>query len=340
MIVFIASKLARLIVLLMAVTAISFTLVSLSPIDPVDAYIGADMLRVSPEQRELIAARWGLNQPPIARFGAWLSQVVQGNLGVSMIYNEPVIDVIASRFWASLGLMGIAWLTSGVLGFILGVIAGATQDRWPDRVIRWYAYTLASSPAFWVALLLLILFAVNLQIAPICCAVPPGKLAAEVTLADRLRHVALPALTLSIVGVAGITLHTRQKLIEVLHSDHALFARAQGESMTGWIRHHGIRNIALPAITLQFGSLSELFGGAVLVEQAFSYPGLGKAAVEAGLRGDVPLLLGVTLFSAIFVFTGNTLADLVYYLIDPRMRAARASARPVARRQRELEAVS
>jgi peptide/nickel transport system permease protein len=157
-------------------------------------------------------------------------------------------------------------------------------------------------------------------VTPICCAAPPGVLAADVTLWQHLHHLLLPAITLSIIGIANIALHTRQKLIDVLNSDYVLFARAQGESLGGVVRHHGLRNIILPALTLQFASLSELFGGSVLVEQVFAYPGLGAATVQAALRSDVPLLVGIVFFSALFVYTGNTLADLAYPLVDPRIR--------------------
>ncbi|MEO0490895.1 MAG: ABC transporter permease, partial [Cyanobacteria bacterium J06659_2] len=191
---------------------------------------------------------------------------------------------------------------------------------WIDRVIRLYAYTLASSPTFWVALLLLIVFSVSLKVTPICCAAPPGVLAAEVTVWQYLHHLLLPAIALSIIGIANIALHTRQKLIDVLHSDYILFARAQGEPLWGVIRHHGLRNLILPALTLQFASLSELFGGSVLVEQVFAYPGLGEATVQAALRSDIPLLVGIVFFSALFVYTGNTLADLAYPIVDPRIR--------------------
>jgi hypothetical protein len=145
---FLLAKLLRLSVLLAAVSAVSFALVSLSPIDPVDAYVGAEMLRIGPEQRELIAQRWGLDQPAVQRYGLWLGQLARGNLGTSMIFNEPVIDVIATRFWASLGLMAIAWLASGALGFALGVLAGARENSWLDKAVRWYAYTLASGFLF------------------------------------------------------------------------------------------------------------------------------------------------------------------------------------------------
>ncbi|WP_225913795.1 ABC transporter permease [Leptolyngbya ohadii] len=317
---FTVRKLIRLLLLLVAVSIFSFVLVSLSPVDPINAYVGADMLQISPEQRELIAQRWGLDEPMTTRFFLWLRQLASGNLGMSMIFNQPVSTVIADRFQASLQMLAIAWLLSGVLGLAMGILAGAKEGSWIDRMIRFYAYTLASSPTFWVALLLLIVFAVTLKVAPICCATPPGVLAQDVTPWQRLHHILLPAVTLSIIGVANITLHTRQKLIEVLNSDYVLFARAQGESLAGIVRHHGLRNVILPAITLQFASLSELFGGSVLAEQVFAYPGLGKATVDAALRSDVPLLVGIVFFSALFVYTGNTIADLTYQIVDPRIR--------------------
>ncbi|MEO0827322.1 MAG: ABC transporter permease [Cyanobacteria bacterium J06642_9] len=317
---FAAQKLLRLGLLLLAVAIFTFVLLSLSPINPVQAYIGADMMQISPEQRQLIAERWGLDQPMIARFWDWLGQLIQGNWGTSMVFNQPVSEVIATRFWVSLQMLAIAWLLSGLLGLGLGILSGALAGTWIDRVIRLYAYTLASSPTFWVALLLLIVFSVSLKVTPICCAAPPGVLAAEVTVWQHLHHLLLPAIALSIIGIANIALHTRQKLIDVLHSDYILFARAQGEPLWGVIRHHGLRNLILPALTLQFASLSELFGGSVLVEQVFAYPGLGEATVQAALRSDIPLLVGIVFFSALFVYTGNTLADLAYPIVDPRIR--------------------
>lgn len=322
---FFAQKLVRLGLLLVAVAVLTFGLMSLSPIDPVQAYVGADMLQISAAQRDLIAQRWGLDQPMIVRFWDWFGQMAQGNWGTSMVFNQPVIQVIGQRFQVSLQLLAIAWLLSGLLGLALGVLAGAFEGTWIDRGIRLYAYTLASSPTFWVALLLLILFSVSWRLTPICCAAPPGVLAQDVTVWQHLHHMLLPALTLSIIGIANIALHTRQKLIEVLHSDYVLFAHAQGESLGGILQHHGLRNILLPALTLQFAFLSELFGGSVLVEQVFAYPGLGQATVQAALRSDVPLLVGIVFFSALFVYAGNTLADLSYQLIDPRIRLGRRS---------------
>lgn len=315
-----AGKLFRILMLLAALCVISFVLLSHSPIDPVQAYVGADMMRVSPEQRENIAEHWGLNKPPLERFYKWGTALVHGDLGMSMIYRSPVSQVIAERFAASLALMALSWVLSGVLGFVLGIVAAMNQGTLLDRGIKWYCLTLASTPTFWLGLLLVMVFSVKLGWFPVGLGAPAGLAAEDVTFFSRIRHIILPALTLSIIGVASIALHTRQKLIDVLKSDYVLFARAKGKE--GWtlLKQHGLRNIMLPALTLQFASFSELFGGSVLAEQVFSYPGLGNATVQAGLRGDLPLLLGIVLFSALFVFTGNLIADLMYLLVDPRIK--------------------
>ncbi|MBS4008599.1 MAG: ABC transporter permease [Clostridium sp.] len=320
MALFLCGRVFRLLTLLVAVSLLSFLLLSLSPIDPVRAYVGADMLKVGPEQWANIAAYWGLDRPLHERFFRWGTAILRGDWGVSMIFRRPVLEIIGERAVASLALMLTAWTFSGVFGFALGVGAAMKQGTWIDRVIKWYCLTLASTPSFWFGLLMLLTFAVWLGWFPVGLGVPAGVLAHEVTLSDRLHHLLLPALTLGITGVAGVALHTRQKLIEVLQSDYVLFAKARGESDLQLLRRHGLRNIALPAITLQFASFSELFGGSVLAEQVFSYPGLGQAAVQAGLRGDVPLLLGVVIFSALFVFAGNLTAELLYRLIDPRLK--------------------
>lgn len=317
---FVVKKIVRLITLLFAICLLSFFLISYSPIDPIQAYVGADMLKVSPEQRENIAQYWGLDKSPIEQFFRWGSMLLQGDLGTSMIYRQPVSEVIGERFINSIALMSLAWLLSGFIGFTLGCVAAMKRGTWIDKWIKWYCYTLASTPTFWMGLLLLIIFAVWLDFFPVGMGVPAGVLAEDVTISDRIRHLILPTLTLSIIGVSPIALHTRQKLIDVLNSDYVLFARARGEKGFVLFWRHGLRNVAIPAVTLQFTAFSELFGGAVLAEAVFSYPGLGHATVEAGLRGDVPLLLGIVIFSAIFVFVGNLIADLTYRVVDPRIR--------------------
>jgi peptide/nickel transport system permease protein len=161
---------------------------------------------------------------------------------------------------------------------------------------------------------------VNLGWFPVGLSVPIGVASEDVTFFDRIHHLILPTVTLSLLGVASIAMFTREKLIEVMESDYVLFAKARGETGFDLIKRHGIRNVALPAITLQFLGFSELFGGAVLVEQVFSYPGIGQAAVAAGLRSDVPLLLAIVIISALFVYSGNLIADIIYEFVDPRIK--------------------
>ena len=314
-----AGKVGRLGLLLVAVSVAGFLLVEASPVDPVDAYVGADVLHIGPDQRAQIEQRWGLDDPAPARFLRWAGQAVRGNLGTSMIYNAPVTDVIRTRFVASLALMVMAWLLAGAFGFALGILAGARQGTWVDRAVRWWVYTLASAPTFWVGLLLLYAFAISLHWAPVCCAGPIGADPSSIGLFDRLHHLLLPAATLAIVGVGPIALHTREQVVAFLHGDAAVFARAQGERGWGMVRHHLVRNAAVPALLLQFASLSELFGGAILAETVFNYPGLGQATAAAGIRGDVPLLLGIVVATTVFVYVGNLLGDVAQSAADPRV---------------------
>ncbi|OSP53459.1 ABC transporter permease [Pseudoruegeria sp. SK021] len=307
--------------LLVAVAVAVFAMMKASPVDPVDAYLGPAMARVGPEQKAQIAASWGLNRPVPDQFFAWAGNVLSGNLGFSSAYNMPVSRVLADRALASLALTGLAWALSGVLGFALGLLAGATAGRWPDRVIRVYCYTLAATPTFWLAMLTLAVFSVQLGWAPICCAGPIGVLPEDVTLGQRFEHLILPLAVLTAFGVAQIALHTRVKLIEVFESDYVLLARAQGASTWDIVRHHGVRNAGIPALTALFATMGEIIGGSVLAEQVFAWPGLGRATVEAGLKGDVPLLMAIALLTALLVSTGNMIADELTRRIDPRIRA-------------------
>ena len=324
---YLARHIVRFALLMLAVGLVVFALVSMSPIDPVQANVGqAAYVNMSEAKRAQLASYWGGDVPFWERFANWAGALLQGDMGTSLRFNAPVSEVIAHRAANSLALMGIAWLFSGALGFALGVAAGARRGGALDRVVRSYCFLLASTPTFWLGLLILMVFAVQLGWFPIGFSEPIGVSAADVTLADAVHHLVLPALTLSVTGVANIALHTREKVVDVLESDYVRFARARGESELSVIMHHGLRNVALPAVTLQCAFISEIFGGSVLVEQVFSYPGLGQAAVTAGLGGDVALLAGIALVSAALVFGGNLLANILYGVLDPRMRVGEGRA--------------
>ena len=298
-------KLVRFIVLMIAVAIFSFVLLDLSPIDPVNAYLhGA---AVSETQRQILQQYFGTNVPMTEKIFHWLMDLIQG-------------DVIIDKFMASLALMALSWILSGVIGFALGVVAGKNKGSWIDKAVKVYCYAIQSAPSFWVGMLVLMIFSVYLGWFPIGFGVPIGVRSTDATFIEWATRLVLPTLTLSLVGLAPITMYTRNELTQVLSSDFVLFAKSRGEKGWDLVKNHGIRNILLPAITLQFLSFSELFGGAVMIEQVFSYPGIGQTAVAAGLQNDVPLFLGIVVISAIFVFVGNLLADISYYFIDPRIK--------------------
>lgn len=314
-------KIFRVIILVISVSIVAFGLMTCSPVDPLQENIGQAALgSMSQEQVEKLQHYWGQDEAPIARYLAWAGDFVRGDMGVSLLYRQSVGSVIGVRLVNSLFLMITAWVLSGLIGFFLGALAGTNRGKLIDRLVKGYCLAISSTPAFWLALLLLMIFGVWLKVFPIGLSVPIGMTADGVTFLDRLAHAVLPAFALSILGVSGIALHTREKMIDVWESDYVLFAKARGESAWQIFWHHGFRNVMLPAITLQFAAISEIFGGSVLVEQVFSYPGLGQAAVRAGLGSDLPLLMAIAIVSALFVFGGNLIADILYGIVDPRIR--------------------
>lgn len=308
------------ITLLFAVTILSFILASASPVDPVRQYIQANP-GVSAENVERMEEYWGLNDPPVERYCKWLSAVAHGDWGYSTSFRRPVLEVIGQRFKTSLALMLTAWSFSGILGYAVGCLMGVFRGKLLDRIIKRICLIMCSIPTFWIGLVFLVFFSSILGWFPFGLAVPAGVPAEAVTLGQRIHHLVLPALTLSFLSFANLALHTREKLVEVYDSDYALFARARGKNDVQILFSHGLRNALLPAITMQFGSFGELFGGSVFAENIFSYPGLGAAVSAAGTGGtDIPLFLGIVLFTAIFIFFGNLIANILYQIVDPQTR--------------------
>ena len=291
---------------MLAVSLVTFVLVSVSPIDPVQANVGQTAyINMSEAKRAQLAEYWGVNTPLWERYANWFVDLLHGDLGTSLRFNAPVIDVIATRAVNSLALMATAWAVSGVLGFALGILAGANRGRLIDRIVKGYCFLLASVPTFWLGLLFLIVFSVQLGWFPFGFSVPIGVSAADVTFADALHHLALPALTLSVIGVANIALHTREKTIDVLESDYVQFARARGAKRVvitdvsdyrlSKARECGIERTLNVAREPLDGKIAELFGDEGY-QVAFECAGVESsvrslmATVEKG--GDV-VIVGV-----------------------------------------------
>ena len=310
---------AKMIVLIILVCIVTFTLAVNSPLDPIRQYVG-DGVTVSVEQREAIAEYWGLNDTKVVRFQKWFVNILHGDFGKSTIFRREVLDVIKDRAMSSLYLMVNTFVLSGVLGYILGLIMGRYRDSILDKTIKTICITFTATPTFWVGILMLIIFSVKLNLFPVGFSVPIGIAYEDVSFYEKAYHAILPIITLTMVFIPNIALHTRSKTVEVIQSDYVLFAIARGESKKSILKNHVIKNTLIPAITILFGSFSEIFGGSVLAENVFSYPGLGSTIVQAGLGGDTPLLLGITIITAIFVFIGNFISDLISLLMTPMVR--------------------
>ncbi len=316
--------LLRLAALLLATSVVTFALVGASPVDPVKANVGqASYAHMSAEQRAELEQYWGSTTPIWQRYAHWAAGVLRGDLGESLRFDAPVTRVVGERFANSAALMLAAWLLAGAGGLALGVAMGARRGSAFDCVARGACLLLSSTPAFWLGLVALMVFSVWLGWFPLGFSVPVGVDAAQVGWADKLRHLVLPAFVLAVANMPDVALHTREKTVDVLSSDYVRFARSRGEGGWALLCRHGLRNLVLPALTIEMASASEVFGGSVLVEQVFSYPGLGQAAVTAGLGGDAPLLVAIALVSALVVFVGNACADVLYGVVDPRVREGR-----------------
>lgn len=319
MIILILRRLASLPLLLLGVAVLTFVLVQFSPFDPIDALVGVES-GVSQATKDQIARQWGLDQPPLQQFFAWFGNLLRGDLGNSRLAaGQPVTEVILSRLGPSMILVGSALVLVLLFGLIAGSLAAMFRDSPFDWLVRGLGYFSTATPSFWVALLLLYLFAVQLRWLP---AGGMSNLRAASRTGLDLQYMILPVVTLALTQQAWFTLFVRNTLLETLREDYIRFARAQGlREHTIFVRH-ALPNALIPFATLVGTHLSELIGGSVLIESIFAWPGLGRLTEQAGLSADIPLLLAITILGAFFVVLGNLLADLLYQLLDPRIREA------------------
>jgi peptide/nickel transport system permease protein len=317
----VARRLAILPVILLAVATLTFALTEISPFDPVRAYVGAET-HISPERRAEIAHAYGLDQPIYERFGRWIGHIVQGDLGNSIVASgQPVAGEIASRASATIALVGGALAIVLVGGLVFGVLAAAFRGSAFDWVIRTLCYFNTAAPSFWIGLLALYLFSIELGWLPAGGTSDPR--AVDAGGAD-LAHLVLPMMVLALTQYAWFTLFVRNTLLEVLREDHVQFARAQGIGEVAVLLRHALPNALIPFVTLLGTHLSELIGGTILIESIFGWPGLGMLALDAARSEDIPMIVAITLAASVLVVLGNLLADVLYRVIDPRVREAGA----------------
>jgi peptide/nickel transport system permease protein len=318
---YLAGRFLQAVSVVLLVTTLTFVLVHLAPGDPFSEAMNRP--GVSESVRQQWRASFGLDRPIGEQYLRWVGNVARGDLGYSFSHRRPVHDVLADAMPRTLLLAGLALALSFALGIGIGLLqaerAGTARDRWLGRTLL----LLYSVPDFWLALLVLLLFAYRLPIFPPGGIVDPvlyDYLSGWGKLRDRLMHLVLPVVTLTLLSAAAVARYQRAALLEVLPADWMRTALAKGLSWRDAVRRHAFRNALLPTITLVGLSLSALAAGTVFVEKVFSWPGMGLATVNAIAARDYPLVTAGVLVISVVVVVGNLLADLALALVDPRIR--------------------
>lgn len=301
------------------VSLVTFWLASLSPFDPLVAYLGPRFEKTSGAQRELLAEQLGLNDSWIAVWGRWIEGVIlHWDWGQSRSLAQPVSEVLADRLPYTLLLAASGLTIAVVLSLVLGVRAAWKPGSWTDRCATALAYSIQGIPPFVVALLAISIFSVMLGM-------PAGGVSeggADPTAASIAQHLVLPAAVLGLSQVPWLLLNVRSSVISALSEDHVTAARSRGLPDRTVVWKHALPAALLPFITVVGVRLPELVTGALLVETVFSWPGLASATVDAAIDGDFPLLAAVTAITCFAVLIGSALADALYFYVDPRIDAS------------------
>lgn len=306
------------------VATIVFTLIHLAPGDPFSSAL--ENPTVTESVRETWRRAYGLDRPLGEQYVRYLGSVLRGDLGFSFSLQRPVADAIGDALPNTLLLMSAGLFGGFALGIAVAVAQVRRHRRRTDRVLGSVSLALFSVPDFWLALLILVVFAWWIPLFPIGGAVDPvmyDMLSPAGQLADRARHLVLPALTLTLLYFPLIARHQRAALLDVLPSDYVTTARAKGVHERAVISRHALRNALLPIITLLGVAFPALLTGAVFIEKVFAWPGMGSLIVGSIGSRDYPLLMAAVLMASVFVVTGSILADLLYRSLDPRMRDER-----------------
>jgi len=314
---FLARRAVHSLSVLLVMSFVIYGLIGLMPGDPVDLMISGDP-DITAEDAQRLRALYGVDQPIAMRYAHWLGDVFTGDFGYSRLHSQPVFDVLGPALLSTLKLLGAAFLLSAVIGVGLGLIAGARPRTLRDYAINLVAFAGISVPPFWVALLLILVFAVALGW------LPAGGVSLTDGWAGELRHMALPVAALTIASIGGHTRYTRASVIEVMRQDFIRTARAKGLSERQVLLRHALRNAMIPVLTIMALDFGYLFSGALITETVFAYPGMGKLIFDAIMGNDFNLALVALLFATLLTLVGNLLADLGYAALDPRIRLSEA----------------
>ena len=310
---YVLKRILAVVPVLLGLTAIVFLIMALIPGDPATAILGSF---ATPENVARLNRDLGLDKPLIQRYFIWLGNLLHGDFGRSFSLNRPVLDEVLERFSATLVLAGAAFVLCTLWGLLIGILTAARQYGWTDRILTFVVLIGISTPSFWLGLLLILLFAVELRWLPASgmYAVYGGG-----GLHDLLRHLLLPALTLSVVATGVLARMTRSAMLEVLRQDFIRTARAKGVSETRVLYVHAFRAALVPIIPVIGVQAGFVLGGAVYIETVFQWPGIGRMLVQAISTRDVLLVQGGVVLVASAYVLFNLLADLGQHWLDPRV---------------------
>jgi len=313
----IARRLLIAVPILFGVSVVTFLFANLAPGDPLST-LARPGEGVRPSDLEGLRARLGLDQPLHVRYVAWLLQVLQGNFGASFITDRPVASLLLTHIPNSLLLTGTALALSIVLGIVLGIVSAFRQYSWVDRLITVMAFSGIAVPSYLLAIFVIYVFAVVLGLLPPSGMQSPAG--ADDPLLDRIRHLILPVAVLTFGNTAVFLRYTRNSVLEVMRQEYVTTAESKGLPGRVIRFRHILRNALLPVVTIVGLTLPNLITGALFVETIFSWPGIAKAAVDASLQRDYPVIMGVALVTSVAIVVSNLLADIAYAVVDPRIR--------------------
>jgi len=315
MMTYITRRILIAIPVLLLITMVMYGIVTLAPGDPVDMLIG--MQDMAPDEIEHLREQLGLNQPVYIRYFNWLGQLLQGNLGYSYMDHQPVLNRILERLIPTFSLMIFVIVISYLIAIPIGILSAIRQYSLVDYLGTALAFCGVSFPNFFSGLVGIYIFSLLLGWLPTGGIQSIGH---DFSLLDRFYHILLPGLVLAFREIGVLVRYTRSSMLDVIRQDYIRTARAGGLSEWSVIFGHALRNALLPLITMLGLTIPRLFAGVVIIEQIFQWPGMGRLAIEAILGRDYPVLMGLTLSTAIMVLMGNLLADVLYGIADPRIR--------------------
>lgn len=321
---YIIRRLMWMIPLLFGVSIICFALLKQAPGDPVTAIIAAGResgQQLTTEDREALREQMGLNRPVYIQYVDWLREAVRGNFGISTRMRQPVFDVIMSRLPNTMKLAGVGLVLTLAIALPLGILSAVKQYSPTDYGLTFFSFVGISIPQFWLALMLLYAFGVWLGWLPVrgiqSANVEPGLWN---SVWDTVSHYILPVTSITLVGLAGYMRYQRAAMLEVIRQDYIRTARAKGLSERKVIFKHAWRNALIPIITLMGYIFVILVEGSVVVENIFSWPGMGQLAVASLNQRDYPVMMGIVLLSSVLILLGTLISDILYALVDPRVR--------------------